>query len=103
MAEPMPRELMQRMMTGYWFSQAIYVAARLRLADCLAERAATESTVLAEATGTAPPDALPRCSAPWRASACFAKRMARATMPSPRQAETAPGQRAGFALVDGDS
>ena len=51
MAEPMPRELMQRMMTGYWISQAIYVAAKLRLADRLAD-GPQPIAVLAEATGT---------------------------------------------------
>ncbi len=53
MNETTPQELMQRMMTGYWLSQAIYVAARLRIADCLAEGPRTIEE-LAEATGTHP-------------------------------------------------
>jgi SAM-dependent methyltransferase len=53
MAESTHQDLMQRMMTGYWLSQAIYVAAKLRVADCLADgpRPIEE---LAETTGTHP-------------------------------------------------
>ena len=51
MPEPTPQDRMARMITGYWVSQAIYAAARLGLADRLAEgpRIADE---LAQATGT---------------------------------------------------
>jgi hypothetical protein len=35
MAEPTPQEHISRMLTGYWLSQAIYVAAKLGLADLL--------------------------------------------------------------------
>jgi O-methyltransferase domain/Dimerisation domain len=54
MTEPTPQDLMQRMMTGYWLSQAIYVAAKLRVADRLAD-APQSIEVLSEATGTHPP------------------------------------------------
>jgi hypothetical protein len=36
MTEPTPQDQLARMITGYWTSQAIYVAARLGLADLLA-------------------------------------------------------------------
>jgi hypothetical protein len=35
MAEPSPQEQIGGMLTGYWVSQAVYVAAKLDLADLL--------------------------------------------------------------------
>lgn len=54
MADPTPREQVYGIMTGYWLSQAVYVAARLRIPDLLAggPRPVEE---LAEATGTHAP------------------------------------------------
>jgi hypothetical protein len=51
--EPTPWQQLTRMITGYWTSRAIYVAAKLRIADHLAAgpRAAEE---LAAAAGVAP-------------------------------------------------
>jgi len=37
MDTPAPQELMNRMLTGYWISQALYVAAKLGIADLLAQ------------------------------------------------------------------
>jgi hypothetical protein len=53
MSEPTPRDLIARTITGYWTSQAVYVAAKLRIADCLAEGPQTVEA-LAEATSTHP-------------------------------------------------
>ncbi len=54
MADPTPREQVHGIMTGYWLSQAVYVAAKLRIADALAggPRSVDE---LAEASGTHSP------------------------------------------------
>jgi len=51
MAQPTDREQISRMLTGYWVSQALYVAAKLRIADSLAvgPKSADE---LAKASGT---------------------------------------------------
>jgi Dimerisation domain len=51
MTQPTPQEQLARMITGYWTSQAIYVAAKLGIADLLADgpKIADE---LARATGT---------------------------------------------------
>jgi hypothetical protein len=46
-AEFQPREQMLRMITGYWVSQLIYVAARLGLADAIGDRARTADEVAA--------------------------------------------------------
>ncbi len=35
MEKPSPQEQISRMLTGYWISQALYVAAKLGLADLL--------------------------------------------------------------------
>jgi hypothetical protein len=53
MSEPHPSQQLAQMIVGSWTSQAIYVAAKLRLADHLADgpRAAEE---LADAAGVAP-------------------------------------------------
>ncbi|MDB5312850.1 MAG: methylase RsmC [Gemmataceae bacterium] len=53
MSEPQPRHQLTRMITAYWTSRAIYVAAKLRVADHLADgpRSAEE---LAAAAGVAP-------------------------------------------------
>src|SRR5262245_9016914 len=53
MNEQTPWQQLTRMITGYWTSRAIYVAAKLGIADRLADgpRAAEE---LAAATGVAP-------------------------------------------------
>jgi O-methyltransferase domain/Dimerisation domain len=51
MTEPSPQDQMARMITGYWTSQAIYVAARLGIADLLVEGPRTADQ-LAQATGT---------------------------------------------------
>src|SRR5690349_2526106 len=53
MSEPTPRDQIARTITGYWTSQAVYVAAKLRIADCLADGPKT-AEALAEATGTHP-------------------------------------------------
>lgn len=52
--EPSPPELMNRLLTGYWTTQMLYVAAKLGLADLLAEgpRSADD---LAQATKTHAP------------------------------------------------
>src|SRR4051794_41759629 len=51
MPEPTPRDQMARMITGYWVSQMVHVAARLGLADRLADGPKTADE-LATATGT---------------------------------------------------
>ena len=37
METPSPQELMNRMITGYWTTQALYVAAKLGIADLLTQ------------------------------------------------------------------
>ncbi len=51
MPDPTPQDQMARMITGYWISQMIHVAARLRLADLLAGGPRTIDE-LAQDTGT---------------------------------------------------
>ncbi len=53
MSEPTPRDDLARTINGYWLSQAVYVAAKLRIADCLAD-GPQPVAALAEATGTHP-------------------------------------------------
>ena len=36
MSEPQPRQQLTQMITGYWTSRAVYVTAKLRIADHLA-------------------------------------------------------------------
>jgi hypothetical protein len=54
MATPAPGDAMLQMMTGYWVSQAIFVAAQLGIADCLASGPMTYDD-LAEAAGAHAP------------------------------------------------
>src|SRR5438552_3578647 len=49
-----PQEQMSRMLTGYWVSQALYAAAKLKLADLLKDGSRTLGE-LASATDTHPP------------------------------------------------
>jgi hypothetical protein len=49
--DALPRELMNRLVTGYWISQALYVAAKLNLADLVKDGPRTAES-LAQATGT---------------------------------------------------
>ena len=51
MPEPTPQDQMARMITGTWISQSVYVAAKLGLADRLAD-GARSAEELAQATGT---------------------------------------------------
>jgi predicted Rossmann fold nucleotide-binding protein DprA/Smf involved in DNA uptake len=51
MTQPTPQDQLARMITGYWISQAIYVAAKLGIADLLADGPKTADE-LARATGT---------------------------------------------------
>src|SRR4051812_29461937 len=51
MTEPAPREQTARMLTGYWVSQALHVAAKLGLADRLGDGPRTVDD-LAATTGT---------------------------------------------------
>jgi hypothetical protein len=51
MTEPTPQDRMAGMITGYWTSQAIYVAANLGIADLLVDGPKT-AVELAQATGT---------------------------------------------------
>lgn len=51
MAEPSPQDQLARLMAGYWHTQAIYVAAKLRLADLL-QRGPRTADELAPAAGT---------------------------------------------------
>jgi hypothetical protein len=51
MPEPTPHDQMARMITGYWVSQMVYVAAKLRIPDRLADGPKTAEE-LAQATGT---------------------------------------------------
>ena len=37
MPQPTPQDAMARMVTGYWVSQMVYVAAKLRIPDRLAD------------------------------------------------------------------
>jgi DNA-binding IclR family transcriptional regulator len=53
MSEPTPRDELARTITGYWVSQAVYVAAKLRIADCLADGPRPIGEIAA-ATGTHP-------------------------------------------------
>ena len=70
MNEPKPWQQLIQMITGYWISRAIYVAAKLRIADHLKDgpRSAEE---LAAAGGVAPrPVARPhRRGRPWEPTA----------------------------------
>lgn len=52
--EPSPRQQMGRMLTGYWVSQALHVAARLKLADLVADEPKTADE-LATSTQTHAP------------------------------------------------
>ena len=54
MPEPTPRDQMVQLLTGYWVSQAVYVAAELALADRLVAGPRTAEE-LAEVTGTHAP------------------------------------------------
>ena len=54
MPEPTPRDQMAQLLTGYWVSQAVYVAAELGLADRLVAGPKTAEE-LAEVTGTHAP------------------------------------------------
>lgn len=51
MKEPSPQEQINRMLTGYWLSQSLYVAAKLGLADLLKDGPRT-ADALASATTT---------------------------------------------------
>ncbi len=51
MAESAPQDQLAQLMAGYWHTQAIYVAAKLRLADLLRDSPRTAAE-LAQATGT---------------------------------------------------
>ena len=51
MTQPTPQDQLTRMITGYWVSQMVYVAAKLGLADLLAGGPRTADE-LAQATGT---------------------------------------------------
>src|SRR5688572_4545285 len=51
--QPTPQEQISRMLTGYWLSQALYVAAKLGLADLLKDGPRTADE-LALATKTHP-------------------------------------------------
>ncbi len=53
MSEPTPRDQIARTISGYWTSQAVYVAAKLRIADCLAD-GPQPVQALAEATSAHP-------------------------------------------------
>ena len=53
MSEPLPQEQISRMLTGYWISQALYVAAKLGLADLLKDGPRTAED-LAPATKSHP-------------------------------------------------
>jgi hypothetical protein len=53
MSEPSPQDQLARMITGHWVSQMVYVAARLGIADRLADGPKTADE-LAQATGTHP-------------------------------------------------
>ncbi len=53
MSEPTPQDQVAQTITGYWLSQAVYVAARLRIADRLTD-GPQPVEMLAEATGTHP-------------------------------------------------
>src|SRR5438874_11823062 len=53
MSQPTPQDQMARMITGNWISQAIYVAAKLGIADRLADGPRTAEE-LAQTTGTHP-------------------------------------------------
>ena len=53
MEEPSPQQKMSEMLAGYWLSQALHVAAKLKLADLLKSGAKTADT-LASATQTHP-------------------------------------------------
>ena len=51
MTQPTPQDHVARMITGYWVSQMVHVAAKLGLADLLADGPKTADE-LAQATGT---------------------------------------------------
>src|SRR5262245_5743948 len=54
MDQPSPQEQMNRMLTGYWISQALYVAAKLGIADLVKDSPRT-AEYLASATKTHAP------------------------------------------------
>ena len=66
-AVPPPATLLQ-MMIGYWVSQALYVAAKLGVADLLAD-GPRPAGVLASATQTDAPS-LRRCGGPGHPTPC---------------------------------
>src|SRR5262245_61896907 len=49
MSDPQPRQQLTRMITGYWTSRAIYVAAKLRIADHLKDGPRAAEELAAEA------------------------------------------------------
>jgi hypothetical protein len=53
MSEPQPWQQLTRMITGYWTARAIYVAAKLRVADHLKDGPRTAEGLAATA-GAAP-------------------------------------------------
>jgi hypothetical protein len=60
-ASPPPHAALLQMMTGYWVSQAVYVAAKLGLADRLAD-GALSCDELAAATETHAPRSTGCCA-----------------------------------------
>lgn len=52
MSQPELSAQLGRMITGYWLSQAVYAAAKLEIADHLAEKGPQTAKQLAEITGT---------------------------------------------------
>ena len=63
MTDAPPSDEIARILTGYWSSQAVYVAAELGIADRLANGSKTTEE-LAEATRTSPPVAVPSAPCP---------------------------------------
>ena len=82
MPEPSPQDQMARMITGYWVSQMIYVAAKLGLADRLADGPETAEELAAGHRRRTPARST-ACCGPWPAWAS-SPRMPTAASASPR-------------------
>ena len=103
MTEPSPTERLAGMITGFWASQMVYVAAKLGLADLLAGGPMTADE-LAQATGTHPG----RCTGsfvPWRASASSPRanrrRFSLTPLAEPLRADVPGSQRATVLMMVG--
>jgi O-methyltransferase domain/Dimerisation domain len=101
--EPLPRELMNRLTTGYWITQAVYVAAKLGLAD-LIKNGPCSAEMLAQATGTNA-GALYRLLRALASIGCFAEDVEHGFGPTPLGEclrSDLPGSQRALAIMAGE-